>query len=115
MSAHDVKLFGDAVAASRLETRFARIPALALVRLAIEDLFPRRIALVSSFGADSVVLLDMVSRIDKATPIVVLCHHGMRSKSAAERILRDGFTQVYNLEGGIDAWSQKVDTTVPRY
>ena len=70
MSAHDVKLFGDAVAASRLETRFARIPALALLRLAIEDLFPGRIALVSSFGADSVVLLDMVSRIDKATPLV---------------------------------------------
>ena len=70
MAAHDVKLFGDAVAASRLETRFARIPALALLRLAIEDLFPRRIALVSSFGADAVVLLDMVSRVDKATPIV---------------------------------------------
>jgi phosphoadenosine phosphosulfate reductase len=70
MSAHDIKLFGDAVAASRLETRFARIPALALLRLAIEDLFPGRIALVSSFGADSVVLLDMVSRIDKATPLV---------------------------------------------
>ena len=70
MSAHDVKLFGDAVAASRLESRFARIPALALLRLAIEDLFPGRIALVSSFGADSVVLLDMVSRVDKAIPIV---------------------------------------------
>ncbi len=70
MSAHDVKLFGDAVAASRMETRFARIPALALLRLAIEDLFPGRIALVSSFGADSVVLLDMVSRIDKATSLV---------------------------------------------
>ena len=53
--------------------------------------------------------------IDKATPIVLMCHHGMRSRNAAEKILRDGFTQVYNLEGGIDAWSLKVDTTVPRY
>jgi phosphoadenosine phosphosulfate reductase len=70
MSAHDIKLFGDAVAASRLETRFARVPALSLLRLAIKDLYPGRIALVSSFGADSVVLLHMISQIDKATPIV---------------------------------------------
>jgi len=51
----------------------------------------------------------------KDTPVVFMCHHGMRSRNAAERILREGFTQVYNLEGGIDAWSQKVDSTVPRY
>ena len=56
-----------------------------------------------------------LAALDKATPIVLMCHHGMRSRTAAERVLRDGFTQVYNLEGGIDAWSQQVDTTVPRY
>ena len=60
MSAHDVRLFGDAIAASRLEDRFAKVKASSLLRLAIEDLFPGRIALVSSFGADSVVLLHMV-------------------------------------------------------
>ena len=70
MSAIDVKLFGDAIAASRLETRFARLSAQALLRLAIQDLYPGRIALVSSFGADSVTLLHMVSQIDKATPVV---------------------------------------------
>ena len=70
MSAHDVKLFGDAVAASRLETRFAALPAPALLRLAIEGLYPGRIALVSSFGADSVVLLHMIAQIEKATPVV---------------------------------------------
>ncbi|MDF2694209.1 MAG: putative monothiol glutaredoxin ycf64-like [Labilithrix sp.] len=53
--------------------------------------------------------------LDKSTPIVFMCHHGMRSRNAAERILREGFTQVFNLEGGIDAWSQKVDSAVPRY
>jgi len=70
MSAHDVKLFGDAIAASRLETRFARLSAQALLRLAIQDLYPGKIALVSSFGADSVVLLHMVAQIDPATPVV---------------------------------------------
>ena len=70
MSAHNIKLFGDAIAASRLETRFSSVKATSLLRLAIEDLFPGRIALVSSFGADSAALLHMVAEIDKATPVV---------------------------------------------
>ena len=70
MSAHDVKLFGDQIAASRLETRFARLKASSLLRLAIEDLYPGRIALVSSFGADAAALLHMVAQIDKGTPVV---------------------------------------------
>lgn len=53
--------------------------------------------------------------LSKDTPIVFMCHHGMRSRNAAERVLREGFTQVFNLEGGIDAWSQKIDSKVPRY
>jgi monothiol glutaredoxin len=43
------------------------------------------------------------------------CHHGMRSRSAGERLLKQGFTNVYNLEGGIEAWSREVDSSVPRY
>jgi len=70
MGAHDVKLFGDAIAASRLETRFSTVKATSLLRLAIEDLYPGNIALVSSFGADSAVLLHMIAQIDKATPVV---------------------------------------------
>jgi hypothetical protein len=54
MSAHDVKLFGDQIAASRLESRFARLKSASLLRLVIKDLYPGRIALVSSFGADAV-------------------------------------------------------------
>ncbi len=72
MSAPEVKLFGDAIAASRLEGKFARVKAGALLRLAIEDLFPGRIALVSSFGADSAALLHMVAGIDQRTPVVFI-------------------------------------------
>ena len=71
MSAHDVTLFGDQVAASRLGARFAAMDAGALLRLSIGDLFPGRIALVSSFGAESAVLLHMVAQVDPATPVVV--------------------------------------------
>ncbi len=70
MSAHDVTLFGDQVAAARLAAKFAAVDARKILRLAIEDLFPGRIALVSSFGANSAVLLHMVAEIDKATPVV---------------------------------------------
>ena len=71
MSAHDVKLFGDAIAAVAARRRASRrVKASSLLRLAIEDLFPGRIALVSSFGADSAVLLHMVAQIDQTTPVV---------------------------------------------
>jgi phosphoadenosine phosphosulfate reductase len=70
MSAHDIKLFGDQIAASRIELKFAGLKAASLLRLAIQELFPGRIALVSSFGADSAVLLHMVAEIDKSTPVV---------------------------------------------
>jgi len=56
-----------------------------------------------------------LASIDKKTPIVFQCHTGVRSRREAERFLRDGFTNVYNLEGGIEAWSVKVDPKVPRY
>jgi phosphoadenosine phosphosulfate reductase len=70
MSAHDIKLFGDQIAASRIEVKFAGLKAASLLRLAVQELFPGRIALVSSFGADSAVLLHMVSQIDASTPVV---------------------------------------------
>ena len=70
MSLHDVTLFGDQVAASRMGKRFAAMDSGALLRLAIKDLFPGRIGLVSSFGADSAVLLHMVASIDTATPVI---------------------------------------------
>ena len=70
MSLHDIALFGDQIAASRVAAKFSGIDARGLLRLAIEDLYQGRIALVSSFGADSAVLLHMVSTIDKATPVI---------------------------------------------
>lgn len=56
-----------------------------------------------------------ISALDHDTILVFQCHHGMRSRNAAELFLRKGFRKVYNLEGGIDAWSLKVDPTVARY
>ena len=52
---------------------------------------------------------------DRDTPIVFQCHHGVRSQQAAEYFRREGFRNLYNLRGGIDAWSLLVDPAVPRY
>jgi monothiol glutaredoxin len=53
--------------------------------------------------------------MDRSTALVFQCHHGMRSQAAAEYFQRAGFRRLYNLEGGIDAWSTRVDPSVPRY
>lgn len=58
---------------------------------------------------------DALMSLDPHTPIVFQCHHGIRSQHAAEYFRRQGFCNLYNLVGGIDAWSQLVDPTVPRY
>ena len=62
----------EAESLARLEARLARLPAEQRLAAAIRDLFPGRIALVSSFGAESAVLLHMASRIDPALPILFL-------------------------------------------
>jgi monothiol glutaredoxin len=53
--------------------------------------------------------------LDRNTPIVFQCHHGIRSQAAAEHCRSEGFRNLYNLRGGIDDWSRTVDPSVPRY
>jgi monothiol glutaredoxin len=59
--------------------------------------------------------IERLAGLAKDTPIVFHCHHGMRSRAAAQEAIGRGFTRVYNLEGGIEAWSDDVDPSVPRY
>jgi len=56
-----------------------------------------------------------VGELDRAQPVVCFCHHGMRSAQVVAFLMRQGYTDVYNLDGGIDAWSRLVDPGVPRY
>jgi rhodanese-related sulfurtransferase len=53
--------------------------------------------------------------LDPETPIVCICHHGMRSLQVAAFLERAGFTQVINLTGGVHAWAQQVDPSMPTY
>ena len=69
---------------------------------------------------EGAILLDedgirKLDDLDENATLVMMCHHGIRSAQAAGQLLQRGFRKVYNLEGGIDAWSIHVDTNVPRY
>jgi monothiol glutaredoxin len=54
-------------------------------------------------------------KLPKDTKLVFHCHHGMRSFQAAEHFASQGFRNVFNVAGGIDAWSVQVDDSIPRY
>jgi len=60
-------------------------------------------------------LPQSLAKLDKNTEIIAYCHHGMRSADATGFLVQQGFANVKNLVGGIDAWSTQVDTSVPRY
>ena len=56
-----------------------------------------------------------IETLDKHEMLVFYCHHAQRSHSAADYFRQQGYTNVHNLTGGIDAWSQQIDPSVPRY
>jgi monothiol glutaredoxin len=56
-----------------------------------------------------------IEALPKETPIAFHCHSGGRSRGAAEHFVKQGFKTVYNLAGGIDAWSKDVDPSIKRY
>ena len=60
-------------------------------------------------------LRDRLGELDADAPVVVYCHTGVRSARALEWLEQSGFEHARHLTGGIDAWSAKVDPTVPRY
>jgi len=58
-----------------------------------------------------------LDEIEVATdhPIVVYCHHGIRSLSGAAILMQAGYTQVASLAGGIERWSDLIDATIRKY
>ena len=60
-------------------------------------------------------LPQSLNQLDSTDEIVALCHKGMRSADAVGFLLQQGFSNVKNLIGGIDAWSVEIDHWVPRY
>ncbi|MDW2980184.1 Grx4 family monothiol glutaredoxin [Rhodanobacter sp. KK11] len=58
---------------------------------------------------------EALASLPKDTALAFICHHGMSSRAMAERFAAHGFSNLYNVEGGMDAWASEVDPGVPRY
>jgi adenylyltransferase/sulfurtransferase len=87
-----------------------------LTLLDVREPFEHEIAQIE--GGKLIPLGQLPNRLDelqRADRIAVFCHAGVRSAHAARLLHRAGFDQVYNVDGGIDAWSRDVDPAVPRY
>ena len=69
-------------------------------------------AAFETFDGDNRARLEA---LPKDTALAFLCHHGGRSAQAAEQFRALGFSKVHNITGGIDAWSNDVDNSVPKY
>jgi sulfur-carrier protein adenylyltransferase/sulfurtransferase len=82
----------------------------------VREVFEYEIARID--GAKLIPLGQIAERADelpRERPIVVHCHSGQRSAQAVRLLQQRGFDKVYNLEGGIDAWSDQIDSNVPKY
>ena len=79
---------------------------------------PHEFSMAKIEGSVLIPLGTLPTSLNQLNPndeIVALCHKGMRSADAVGFLLQQGFNNVKNLVGGIDAWSVEVDQTVPRY
>ncbi len=79
---------------------------------------PHEFSLAKIEGATLIplgTLPDSLNQLDPNEEIVALCHKGMRSADATGFLLQQGFANVKNLIGGMDAWSVEIDQSVPRY
>lgn len=79
---------------------------------------PEELALAAIAGALHIPMREVPARtaeLPHDKPIVVICHSGRRSYVVADYLLGQDFRDVFNLRGGIDAWSTQLDSRVPRY
>jgi rhodanese-related sulfurtransferase len=71
-------------------------------------------------GAELIPMRDIPSSLAKlddedGAPLIVLCHHGVRSLQVVSWLREQGVAACQSMSGGIDRWSQQIDPTVPRY
>jgi rhodanese-related sulfurtransferase len=79
---------------------------------------PVELTLAAVDGALHIPMREVPARLgelDRDKPIVVMCHAGGRSRQVAAFLIGNGFKRVFNLKGGIDAWSTEIDPQIPRY
>ena len=110
----------DQVRPADLAAWFAQAPDAAPVLLDVREPWEVQTARVAPEGV-TVLSIPMntlparLAELDPSRRIACLCHHGGRSQHVAMFLAQQGYEQVANVAGGIDAWAAMVDPTLPRY
>jgi rhodanese-related sulfurtransferase len=110
----------DQVRPSDLAAWFAQNAAAPAVLLDVREPWELQIASVAPQGF-TLLAIPMnevparLAELDEGQRIACLCHHGARSQRVAAFLGQNGFDEVANVAGGIDAWSAQHDAAVPRY
>ncbi len=103
------------VAPEDVAERMRKAPG-TIVLLDVREPFERAVATIEpSIHIPMREVSGRAGEIPRDREIVVYCHGGTRSAMVAAFLEAHGFTSVANLQGGIDAWSRRVDPSVPRY
>jgi rhodanese-related sulfurtransferase len=79
---------------------------------------PHELAVCAVEGAVHIPMGEVPGRLDELpmdVPLVVMCHHGMRSLQVVGFLRNAGWRNAINLDGGIDSWAGQVDAEMPRY
>ena len=104
----------QSVSPGELEQVLATRPGLRLVD--VRD--PWEFDVCRIAGSENIPMGELMGRLDtlrKEDSIVVICHHGTRSLQVAAYLDSLGYSNIINLEGGVDAWSRVVDPEMPKY
>ncbi len=80
---------------------------------------PEEEAIARIAGAELIPMRTIPERImhleDREEPLIVFCHHGVRSLHVAAWLREHGVENAQSMSGGIEAWSRRIDSAVPRY
>jgi rhodanese-related sulfurtransferase len=79
---------------------------------------PWELEIAAIDGALNIPMQSIPAAIDalpREQDLLLLCHHGMRSMNVAQFLERHGFDALFNVSGGVDAWSRQVNPALARY
>lgn len=107
-------MLGDSITAASLHHRLSKKED--VVILDVREDF--ELAICAFEGALHIPLQQIpvrMSEIPKSTPVIAVCHHGVRSANAIQYLMQNGFENLTNLEGGIHTWAVEVDPNMETY
>ena len=104
------------ITVEELKARFDRGERPAL--LDVREPFEWKIVNLGDYGARMIPLKELPGRVDELDrdrELIIYCRSGARSANAAQHLMAQGFRNVVNLKGGVRAWAEQIDPSLPTY